>query len=290
MTGLIQSFKTLPFKKFRIGSVILQPGKPLIAGVVNVTPDSFSDGGLSFKKGDAVKHAMRLLEEGADILDIGGESTRPGAEPVTAKEEIKRVIPVIREIRKKSNTPISIDTQKPDVASAAISEGADIINDVGGYRDDDMVAIAAKLKKPVIVMHMKGTPSSMQKNPSYKDVVKEVSLSLKKSAENLKRNGVKKIIIDPGIGFGKSLRHNLELLNNIEKIVRLGYPVMVGASRKSFIAHLTGSRGKADERLGGSITAHMMAVMQGGAIIRVHDVAEHVEAIKTLIAIAREKK
>jgi dihydropteroate synthase len=273
-----------------IGPVRLQPGKPVIAGIVNVTPDSFSDGGLSFKKGSAVKHAMRLIEEGADILDIGGESTRPGAEPVTAQEEIKRVVPVIRELRKKTDAPISIDTQKAEVASAAVNEGADIINDVGGFRDDDMLAVAAKLKKPVITMHMKGTPRTMQKNPRYKDVVKEVASALKKSAENLGRNGVKKIIIDPGIGFGKSLTHNLELLNNIEKIVRLGYPVMVGASRKSFIAQLTDSSGRADGRLGGSITAHLMSVMQGAAVIRVHDVAPHVEALKTLIAIAREKK
>lgn len=280
----------MSFLKFRIGSATLKPGKPLISGIVNVTPDSFSDGGLTLKKGDAIKHALRLLDEGADILDIGGESTRPGAEPVTAEEEIKRVVPVIRGIRKITNAPISIDTQKPEVAEAAIGEGADIINDVAGFRDESMVAIAAKLKKPVIVMHMKGSPRTMQKNPRYTDVVKEVSLSLKKSAKNLERRGVKKIIIDPGIGFGKSLRHNLELLNNIEKIVRLGYPVMVGASRKSFIAKLIDSDGRADERIGGSITAHMLSVMQGSAIIRVHDVAPHVEALKTLIAIAREKK
>ncbi len=265
------------FKKFRIGRVTLGPSRPLITGIVNVTPDSFSDGGIAFKKADAVRRALQMEEEGADIIDIGGQSSRPASMPVSLKEELKRVIPVIEAVRKKSNVAISIDTVKPEVARTAVEAGADAINDIGGFTDPGMVEVAALCKKPVIVMHMKGTPGTMQKNPRYKNVVREVAGFLKKRCGVLKKNGVEKIIVDPGIGFGKTLRHNLELLKNLDRLCALGYPMMVGASRKSMIGEITGA--PVTDRLGGSIAVHLWALAKGAAIIRVHDVAEHRKAL-----------
>ncbi|MEE8483342.1 MAG: dihydropteroate synthase [Nitrospinota bacterium] len=268
------------FKKFRIGRVTLGPSRPLITGIVNVTPDSFSDGGIAFKKADAVRRALQMEEEGADIIDIGGQSSRPASTPVSLKEELKRVIPVIEAVRKKSNVAISIDTVKPEVARRAVEAGADAINDIGGFTDPGMVEVAALCQKPVVVMHMKGTPQTMQKNPRYKNVlgvVGEVAGFLKKRCGVLKKSGVKKIIVDPGIGFGKTLRHNLELLKNLDRLCALGFPVMVGASRKSMIGEITGT--PVTDRLGGSIAVHLWALANGAAIIRVHDVAPHRHAL-----------
>lgn len=268
------------FKKFKIGRVTLGPSRPLITGILNVTPDSFSDGGIAFKKADAVRRAFQMEEEGADIIDIGGESSRPGSAPVSLKEELKRIIPVIETVRRKSKIPISIDTVKPEVARRAVEAGADAINDIGGFTDPGMVEVAALCKKPVIVMHMKGTPQTMQKKPRYKNVlgvVGEVASFLKKRCDVLKKNGVEKIIVDPGIGFGKTLRHNLELLKNLDRLCVLGFPVMVGASRKSMIGMITGAA--VTDRLGGSIAVHLWALANGAAIIRVHDVAEHKQAL-----------
>ncbi len=265
------------FRKFKIGRIVLKPSKPLIAGILNVTPDSFSDGGKNFKKSTAVKYAFEMEEEGADILDIGGESSRPGAKMISVKDEMQRVIPVIRAIRKKSSIPISIDTYKPEVAKAAIDEGADMINDITGFADAKMAELAAKTKKPVILMHMKGNPRTMQKNPRYKNVTREIISFLKKNARNLEKHGVKNVIIDPGIGFGKSVKQNLELLTNIKKFSELGYPLMVGASKKSFIGKISGA--DVDKRLGGTLSVHIFSILNGASIIRVHDIAPHRQAI-----------
>ena len=267
----------MQFKSFRIGRVSLKPGSPLIVGVLNVTPDSFSDGGSFFKKAKAVDRALRMEEEGADIIDVGGQSSRPFSKPVSLKEELRRVIPVIEAIRKKSSVPISIDSCKPEVARLAVLSGADMLNDITGFRDPAMAQLAAKLKKPVVIMHMKGEPRTMQKAARYKDVTREVASFLKRQAGMLKKLGVRRIIVDPGIGFGKTVKHNLELLKDIDKISALGYPVMIGASRKSFIGKISGA--EANERLGGSISAHLWSVMHGASLIRVHDVAAHRQAL-----------
>jgi dihydropteroate synthase len=273
----------MSFKPFRIGRVSLRPGRPLIVGVLNVTPDSFSDGGSFFKKADAVGRALRMEDEGADIVDVGGESSRPFSKPVSPKEELRRVIPVIEAIRKKSRIPISVDSRKPEVARAAVFSGADMLNDITGFTAPGMAELAAELKKPVVIMHMKGTPQTMQKAPRYKDVTREVTAFLKRRAKKLESMGVRRIIVDPGIGFGKTVRHNVELLRNIGGISALGYPVMVGASRKSFIGKITGSG--PDDRLGGSLSAHLWSVMQGAALIRVHDVSAHRQALEILCRI-----
>jgi len=275
------------FTPFKIGRTSIKPGRTVIAGILNVTPDSFSDGGVSYTLENAVRNGLRMEEEGAELLDIGGESSRPGAEGVTLREELKRVIPVIEALRKRSSVPISIDTCKPEVALSAISAGADAINDITGFIDPEMLAVAAKCKKPVIVMHMKGNPRTMQKNPKYGDVVKEVSAFLKERAKTLKKSGVRNIIIDPGIGFGKTVGHNLRLIHETGRLARLGYPVMVGASRKSFIGKLTGA--DTADRLGGSIASHLYSAERGAAIIRVHDVAPHVQALAVAKRIIRSK-
>ncbi len=273
----------MPQKQFKIGRVSLKKGNPLIMGVLNVTPDSFSDGGRFFVRGRAVAHALRMESEGADILDIGGESSRPGSTPVSAEEEMRRVIPVIAAIRKKTDIPISIDTVKPAVAFAAVEAGADVINDISGFTNPAMVAVAAKCKKPVIVMHMKGTPRTMQKNPHYGAVVRDVCSFLERQCRTLEKEGVKKIIVDTGIGFGKTPEHNLALLRGLGKVAALGHPVMVGASRKSFIGAITGA--DTDERLAGTLAAHIWSALHGAAILRVHDVAAHRQALDVLSAI-----
>jgi len=275
------------FSTFKIGRTLLKPGKTVVAGILNVTPDSFSDGGIAYSLDTAVQIGLRMEKEGAELLDIGGESSRPGAEAVSLAEELDRVIPVIEALRKRSSIPISIDTCKPEVALAAVSAGADAINDITGFINPEMIAAAAQCKKPVIVMHMKGNPRTMQKNPKYGDVVKEVSSFLKERAKALEKNGVKKIILDPGIGFGKTVAHNIKLLHDINKLARLGYPVMVGASRKSFIGKITGA--DVNDRLGGSIASHLYTAERGAAIIRVHDVPPHVQALAIAQAIFRKK-
>jgi len=284
----------MKFKGFKIGNVTLKQGKPLIAGILNVTPDSFSDGGKTFNKKDAIKKAIEIENELADFIDIGGESSRPGAKEVPVKEELRRVIPVIEAIRKKSTIPISIDTRKAEVATAAVEAGADMINDIFGFRDEAMIEVAAKCKKPVVVMHMLGTPETMQKNPKYGDVIKEVSAFLKDRIKELEKNGVKKIIIDPGIGFGKTVNQNLTILNNIEEFSKLHRPILIGASRKSFIAKIVAMTGEREvhkeDRLGGSITAHILSIIDGAAVIRVHDVAAHRQALNVALKIIATNK
>jgi len=249
-------------------------------GVLNVTADSFSDGGRFIDPERALDHAYYLAQSGADVLDVGGESSRPGAEEIPADEEIKRVIPIIKKAAKKLKIPISVDTVKSEVAERAFDAGASILNDISALRmDENMAALAAANDVYVILMHMRGTPADMQKNTEYDDIIGEISGFLKESALKAIEKGIKKekIIIDPGIGFGKSVDGNFVILKNLDKFLKLGYPVMVGASRKSFIGKTLGV--DPDQRLEGSIAAACYAVMNGADIVRVHDVVETGRAI-----------
>ena len=257
-------------------------------GILNVAPDSFSDGGKFTDINLAVKHTLIMIADGADIIDIGGESTRPGSEQVSEAEELKRVIPVIEKIREKSDIPISIDTTKAVVAHKAVEAGADIINDISSLRSDPkMVETVRDCDTPVILMHMLGTPKTMQKNPSYNDCVGEIIEFLAERMDYCKKNGISrdKIILDPGIGFGKRLQDNLEIIANVNRFAELGVPVMIGASRKSFINMITKTDRQASKRIGGSLAAAIMAVMRGADILRVHDVAETVEAMQVVKAL-----
>ncbi|MHA6288890.1 dihydropteroate synthase [Maricaulis sp. CAU 1757] len=268
-----------------------QSDLPFVMGVLNVTPDSFSDGGSWIDQEAAVKRALEMLRNGADVIDIGGESTRPGAEPVEEAEELRRVIPVIRTLREETAARISIDTFKPGVARAAIEAGADIWNDVNALRSDGAIETAAELGVPVILMHMSGTPATMQDNPQYDDVVGEVCDFLTERADLAMAAGVSAdcIWLDPGIGFGKSLDHNLALMHDLPEIIGLGYPVLFGASRKRFIAAI--DEGAAEmERLGGSLAAALAAAKAGAAMVRVHDVRMTVQALKVQAAIGRGRR
>jgi len=261
---------------------------PFVMGVLNVTPDSFSDGGQWIDQEAAVGRALEMLGNGADVIDIGGESTRPGAEPVPEAEELRRVIPVIKALRERSAARISVDTFKPAVARAAVEAGADIWNDVMALRHEGAVETAAELGVPVILMHMSGTPQDMQKNPQYVDVVSDVCDFLTERADIAMGAGVTadSIWLDPGIGFGKSLDHNLALMHDLDQVIRLGYPVLFGASRKRFIAAI--DEGAAEmERLGGSLAAALRAAQAGAAMVRVHDVRMTVQALKVQAAIRK---
>jgi dihydropteroate synthase len=254
---------------------------PLLMGILNVTPDSFSDGGEFENTEIAVKHSFQMEKDGADIIDIGGESSRPGAKPITLNEELNRVIPIIERIRKKSDITISIDTYKSKVAEEAIKVGANIINDISGIRfDDKMVEIASKFDVPVIVMHMLGNPQNMQNNPEYEDVMKELTLFFKERINYLTENGIEKdkIIIDPGIGFGKTDGHNFIIIRELKQLLLLGCPILVGPSRKSFIGNTLNLPVK--ERLEGTAAAVTASMMNGGSILRVHDVKEMKRVIK----------
>ena len=249
-------------------------------GVLNVTPDSFSDGGKFLRVKHAVRQALAIERDGADILDIGAESTRPGSEGITAAEELARLLPVLEALRGKLKIPISVDTQKAAVAELAIGAGAAILNDVSGLRNDAKLAdVAARQGVPVILMHMRGTPRTMQKTPFAKDVMKDVVRGFKKSLAIARKAGIRKdqIVLDPGIGFGKSFEQNYELLAKLPELAKLGYPLLVGTSRKSFLGKTLARGGKAapaDARIWGT-AATVTASIQGGAhIVRVHDVAE----------------
>ena len=266
------------------------PAAVKVMGIVNVTPDSFSDGGRYLDPGEALAHARRLIAAGADILDIGAESTRPGAEPVGEDEEIARAVPLIAAIRAESDVAISIDTMKPQVTRAAAAAGASIWNDVAALRfSPDAPQVAAELGCDVVLMHMQGEPRTMQADPQYRDVVAEVRAFLAERAQAAMAAGVarEKIWLDPGIGFGKRLEHNLALLAHLEEIAGLGFPVLLGVSRKRFIAALDPAAGEApDARLAGSLAAALAGVQAGAAALRVHDVAETVQALKVWSAIA----
>ncbi|WFC40853.1 dihydropteroate synthase [Pseudoxanthomonas sp. SE1] len=266
---------------------ILRLDRPQVMGIVNVTPDSFSDGGAHDTTEAAVAHALRLVEEGADLLDIGGESTRPGADEVPVEEELRRVVAVIERLAAQVAVPISIDTSKPDVMRAAVQAGAGMINDVYGLRRDGALDAAAALGVPVVLMHMQGEPRSMQAAPQYDDVVGEVHRFLAERIFAAEMAGIAKkhIVIDPGFGFGKDTPHNLQLLAQLERFVELGVPVLAGLSRKRSIGQLTGREVPAD-RVSGSVAAHLIATQRGAAIVRVHDVAATVDALKIWNAVA----
>jgi dihydropteroate synthase len=243
-------------------------------GVLNVTPDSFSDGGEFVDPSEALDRALRMVAEGADIIDIGGESTRPGAEPLSPDEELDRVIPVIRRLRAESDVPISVDTYKSQVARAAVSEGADLINDVSGLRFDGMMAeTVASLDVPIVVMHIKGRPKSMQKAPAYGNLIEDISLHLKESIRLAESAGISRdrIIIDPGIGFGKTFSHNFSILRSLGRLSEFGLPILVGASRKGFLGSLSGA--PPQDRLEESLAAAVVAASNGAHFIRAHDVA-----------------
>tara|TARA_B100000902_G_scaffold143716_1_gene141172 strand:- start:189 stop:1040 length:852 start_codon:yes stop_codon:yes gene_type:complete len=257
------------------------PRKTLIMGIVNVTPDSFSDGGLFFNTNRAVDHALKLVDEGADILDIGGESTRPGAASISVKEELNRVIPVIDKLSKQSEAIISVDTHKPVVAEEAINAGASIINDIGANNNNSkMWNVISSTKAGYICMHMQGSPESMQKNPFYEDVISDVCNFFQERLNSFEEHGIsaEQIAFDPGIGFGKSLKHNIELMSQLNKFNMFQRPVLIGASRKSFIEKLLGT--PVEKRLPASLTCATWAIMQGSQIIRAHEVAETVQAVR----------
>jgi len=255
-------------------------GGPYVMGVLNVTPDSFSDGGLNGVA--AAPRGLAMLEAGADIIDIGGESTRPGAAPVDEREEIMRVVPVIAALRASTTAPISIDTMKPSVASAAINAGATMWNDVNALRAPGAMETAASLQRPVVIMHMQGEPRTMQSDPRYGDVVAEVIAFLQDRVREAEAKGVTDIWVDPGIGFGKTLEHNLALLRSVARIgEETGKPVLIGASRKRFIQAIDQRAQDAGrDRLGGSVAAALIAAQNDAAMVRVHDVAETVQALK----------
>jgi dihydropteroate synthase len=259
---------------------------PLVMGVVNATPDSFSDGGRFPDREAVVSHARALIAAGADMLDVGGESTRPGAEPVSAADEIARVAPLIQAIRAASRVPISVDTMKPEVARAAVAAGASVWNDVTALSfSPESAAVAAELGCEVVLMHMQGDPRTMQHDPRYGDVVDEVCAFLEARAEAAMAAGVRRIWIDPGIGFGKRLDHSLELLRHLDRVVALGFPVLLGVSRKSFLRAIDSTAAEASDRLGGSLAAALWGAAHGAAALRVHDVRETVQALKVWEAI-----
>ena len=266
---------------------ILKLSVPRVMGIVNVTPDSFSDGGAHDTLEAAVAHGLALVEEGADILDVGGESTRPGADDVSVEEELRRVVPVIARLVEQAPVPISVDTSKPEVMRAAVAAGAGMINDVYALRREGALDAAAELGVPVILMHMLGEPRSMQDDPHYDDVVADVHRFLAERIFAAEMAGIerKRIVVDPGFGFGKTQAHNLVLLARFERFSELGVPVLAGLSRKKTIGELTG-RDDPHQRVNGSVAAALIAAQRGAKLLRVHDVAATVDALKVWNAVA----
>ena len=260
--------------------------RTLIIGVLNVTPDSFSDGGKFLDTERAIKHALAMERAGADLLDIGGESTRPGSSGIPAEEELARILPVLKGLQGRLKIPISIDTQKAEVAEAAIAAGAEIINDISGLRSDPRIAeVAARHRVPLILMHMRGNPRSMQKGPFARNVTKDVTRGLRASVALARKDGVSKsqLILDPGIGFGKSFSQNYELLAKLPELAKLGFPLMVGASRKGFLGATLGRNGKPappEERIWGTAATVAASILGGAHIVRVHDVSEMVQVAR----------
>lgn len=265
--------------------------KTYIMGILNITPDSFSDGGLHFDKSKAVDHALRMADEGADIIDIGGESTRPGSDPVPLKEELRRTIPVIEALSDKINIPVSIDTYKSEVASRALDAGASMVNDISGLRfDPEMPKLVSKYNVPVVIMHIKGRPKGMQDNPVYEALIPEIMDYFRISIRLAIKFGIAEdmIILDPGIGFGKTFDHNLEILNNLQEFTFLEKPILLGPSRKAFIGKIL-DEAPAGERLEGTAAAVAISIMKGANIIRAHDVKEMAKVVKVADAIKRER-
>jgi dihydropteroate synthase len=271
----------------RAGTLTAGPG-PVVVGILNVTPDSFSDGGDFFDPEAAAEHAAAMLDEGADMLDVGGESTRPGSDPVSQEEEIRRVVPVLKRILSvRPEAVISVDTYRSGTAKAALEAGASLVNDVTALRGDPgMVSLIEEAACPVILMHMQGEPKTMQKEPNYQDVVGEVRDFLAERAEYAVAAGVRleNIIVDPGIGFGKNLEHNLALLRNLDALVDLGFPVLIGTSRKSFVERITGAQ-EARDRVFGTVATTVLAFEQGATFFRVHDVRANRQALAVAEAV-----
>jgi dihydropteroate synthase len=266
---------------------VLKLDVPRVMGIVNATPDSFADGGEHATVEAAIAHGLKLAEEGADILDIGGESTRPSADDVPLEEELRRVVPVIEALAKRVSIPISVDTSKPEVMRAAVAAGAGMINDVYALRREGALDAAAGLGVPVVLMHMQGEPRTMQANPQYDDVVAEVHRFIAERIFAAEMAGIakKNVVVDPGFGFGKDTRHNLQLLAQLRRFTEFGVPVLAGLSRKKTIGELTG-RDQPRERVFGSVAAHLVAAQNGAAILRAHDVAATVDALKVWNAVA----
>jgi dihydropteroate synthase len=284
-----KAFSNYQKRDFRLnfkGRTVKLGKKMLIIGVLNVTPDSFYDGGRYNNSKQAVERALQMVEEGADIIDIGGESSRPGSNPVEEKEELERVVPVIKKLADKINVPISIDTYKAGVAERAIDVGASMVNDISALRMDEKMANVVRSRGvPVCLMHMQGTPRNMQKNPRYKDVVSEIFAFLKERIEFCEQAGIdiERTIVDPGIGFGKTVLHNLEILRNLDQFKSLGRPIMIGVSRKSFMGKVL--QLEPEERLEGSLASTVWCMMKGASILRVHDVRETKRAVTMVEAI-----
>jgi dihydropteroate synthase len=272
--------------RIQIGSRLFEGPGPFLVGVVNVTPDSFSDGGRFLDLEQAVAQAERLLAEGADLLDLGGESTRPGAPPVPAEEELRRVVPVVERLRARGvRAPISVDTSKAAVARAALDAGADLVNDVTGLRDPALLALVAERGAPAVIMHLRGTPADMQARATYADVVGEVVAELRQAVERALRAGVarERLVVDPGIGFAKTAAQSLEVLAGLGRLRALGLPLLVGPSRKSFIGAVSGAA--ATDRLPGTLAAVAACVLQGVEFLRVHDVAPARQAAQVAAAL-----
>jgi len=278
-------------KRFVLTGKALSVSTPAIMGVLNMTPDSFSDGGEVRDVQSALERITKMVEEGADLIDVGGESTRPGSDPVTEKEELRRVIPLLEKaVPMFPGTMFSIDTTKYEVARQALACGVHMVNDVSGLQKEPRLAeLCASYQAILVIMHSKGTPKTMQRNPDYQDAVTEIITFLKQSAEMAEKAGVAQVVIDPGIGFGKTLQHNLEIIARLGKFCSLGYPVLVGASRKSMIGKLladeSGDR-PVNKRLAGTLALHYHALMQGAAILRVHDVREAKDSVEVFKAVS----
>lgn len=265
--------------------------RTLVMGILNVTPDSFSDGGDFFPREDALNRGLEMVVQGADIIDVGGESTRPGSEPVELQEELDRVCPVIERLADTTDVPISIDTYKAKVAKEACKAGASIINDISGLHfDKEMVTVASKMQAGLVLMHIKGTPKNMQTDPRYENLFSEIILYLKDAIDRADESGIPgtRIVLDPGIGFGKKLEHNLSLIGNLERFSILRRPLLIGLSRKSFIGMITGA--DTDDRLHGGIAAMTAGVVKGAHIVRVHDITETVQAIRVTDSILKAAK
>jgi dihydropteroate synthase len=268
----------------KIGERFFNLSKPCIVGVVNITPDSFSDGGIYLDKDAAFKYIEKIVLDGADIIEIGAESSRPGADPITEDEEIKRLEGIMSSYSSHFSLPLSIDTYKAGVADYALSMGADMVNDISAFKaDPGMVSIINKYDVPVCLMHMRGTPKNMQNNPVYNDVVEEIKNELLEVVNIAKMNNIEKIILDPGIGFGKTTYDNLEILKHVGEICDIGYPLMIGTSRKSFIGKIT--KDEVDSRIEGSLASNILAYLKGATFFRVHDVKSTKKALQVVTAI-----
>lgn len=274
---------------YLFGETAVEFGKrTYLMGILNVTPDSFSDGGRFFDQTDAVLHAFQMVKDGADVIDVGGESTRPGAEQISSEDEMRRVIPVILKIKQKTRVPVSVDTYKAEVAKEALKAGANIVNDITGLQSDPKMAdVIAEAGASVVIMHIKGTPRDMQSDPHYDDLMHEVYDFLAKEVDIARTKGIRQIMIDPGIGFGKTADHNLELINRLQEFKSIGVPVLIGVSRKSFIGKILET--PVEARLEGTAAAVTASILHGADIVRVHDVREMRRVALVADAIRRQR-